>query len=137
MLQLIKKIPIWGWIIVVVVILFVWQSISGWAESRKLYTMVLDNLREDQSQIVEDKDKWIKACEDEIAKLAEDKAKIQKEKLALQKKNAQSELEISRLMGENHDLQNRLSRIVVSTDPDKLLDDLRSRGINIRRIPSH
>lgn len=131
---MIRKIPWWGWVAGVVVVLIIWQSLSGWGMSGKYFNMLLDQIRKDQSQVIKDNKEWIEACETEIAKLAEEKAQIQKEKLILQKKNIESTKEIVRLKGENNELQDLLNRIIISNDPDKLLEDLRSRGINIKRI---
>jgi len=135
LLSLAKKVPLWGWITGIVIILILWQSLSGWAMSRKLYSMVLDNLRQDQSQAIKDKDAWIKSCEKEIGQLANEKAEIEKKKAILEKKDIASTAEITRLVGRNNELQNRLNNIVTSDDPDRLLEDLRSRGINIKRYP--
>ncbi len=95
--------------------------------------MLLDNLRTDQTNIIKDKDTWIKQCEDEIARVEAEKEQIRLSKIALEKKDKQSMAEIALLTGRNRDLQDRLDRIVVSDDPDKLLEDLRGRGINIKR----
>jgi chromosome segregation ATPase len=135
-ISFVKGIPWWLWVVAIIFIILIWQSVSGWGMSKKLYTMALDNLREDQTQIVKDRDEWIKTCEGEIAKLAAEKVQIQKEKFTLQTKNAQSAIEISRLTEENYDLQDRLNHIIISNDPDRLLEDLRGRGINIKRINS-
>jgi len=128
-----KKVPWWGYVAAIVFIIIVWQQMSSWALSKKYYNMLLDNLRTDQSQIIKDKDAWIKQCEDEIVKVEAEKEQIRLSKLALEKKNKQSMAEIALLTGRNRDLQDRLDRIIVSDDPDKLLEDLRSRGINIKR----
>lgn len=123
----------WVWVAIVVFIIIVWQQMSSWALSKKLYNMALDNLRTDQSQTIKDKDAWIKQCEDEIARQEKEKEQIRLEKIALEKKDKQSMAEIAQLMGRNHDLQDRLDRIIISDDPDRLLEDLRSRGINIKK----
>ncbi len=131
--HILSLVPWWGWIATVVFIIIVWQQLSSWALSRKYYNMLLDNLRTDQTNIIKGKDAWIKQCEDEIAKVEAEKEQIRLSKIALEKKDKQSVAEIALLTGRNRDLQNRLDRIIVSDDPDKLLEDLRSRGINIKR----
>ncbi len=133
LLQLAKRIPWWGWIIGIVIILLLWQSLSSWAMSRKLYNMALDNLRQDQSQIIKDKDEWIKSCEEEIGQLVEEKTKIEEKKAVLEKKDIALTAEITRLIGSNNELQNRLNNIITSDDPDRLLEDLQRRGINIKK----
>ena len=131
--QVIKKVPWWGYVATIVFVIIVWQQMSNWALSKKYYNMLLDNLRTDQSQIVKDQKDWIKQCEDEIARVEAEKEQIRLSKIALEKKDKQSMAEIARLIGRNHDLQDRIDRIVTSDDPDKLLEDLRSRGINIKK----
>jgi chromosome segregation ATPase len=133
--QMLKKLPWYGYVAGGIFIIILWQSLSGWAMSRKYFNMILNQIKTDQTQIIKEKEEWIKTCEEEIKKLDEEKARIQKDKLALQKKNADSEKEIARLIGENHDLKDIIDHIVSSDDPDRLIADLQSRGINIRRIP--
>ncbi len=133
--QLAKRVPWWGWVIAIVFIILVWQQMSSWAMSRKLYNMALDNLRQDESQAIKDKDAWIKSCEKEISQLANEKAEIEKKKAILEKKDIASTIEITRLIGNNNELQNRLNNIVTSDDPDRLIEDLQRRGINIKRYP--
>lgn len=118
-------------IIALIVILWI-GSVTG--TSRKLYDMMLDQLRTDQSQIIKDKETWIKDCEKEIEKLAQEKAKIQQEKLAVQRQAQESALEVSRLTGRVNDLQEKLRNIVIPTDVDALIRDLRGRGIDIERF---
>ncbi len=95
--------------------------------------MALDNLRQDQSQIIKDKDEWIKSCEEEIGQLVEEKTKIEEKKAVLEKKDIALTAEITRLIGSNNELQNRLNNIITSDDPDRLLEDLQRRGINIKK----
>jgi len=133
-LSLIKKIPWWGWAALGVAILFSWQSFSGWAASRKLYDMALNQLREDRTQIIEEKEAYIKDCEDEISKLAGEKEALKKEKLIIQRQASESAAEIARLEGNVNALERQLQNITVGDDPDRLIDDLRKRGLStIRR----
>ena len=133
-LSLIKKIPWWGWAALGVAILFSWQSFSGWAASRKLYDMALNQLREDRTQIIEEKEAYIKDCEDEISKLAGEKEALRKEKLIIQRQASESAAEVARLEGNVNALERQLQNITVGDDPDRLIDDLRKRGLStIRR----
>ena len=129
-LSLIKKIPWWGWAALGVAILFSWQSFSGWAASRKLYDMALNQLREDRTQIIEEKEAYIKDCEDEISKLAGEKEALKKEKLIIQRQASESAAEIARLEGNVNALERQLQNITVGDDPDRLIDDLRKRGLS-------
>lgn len=133
-LNLMKKIPWWGWAALGIAILFSWQSISGWAASRKLYDMALNQLREDRTQIIEEKEAYIKDCEDEISRLAGEKEALKKEKLIIQRQASESAAEVARLEGNVYALERQLREITIGDDPDRLIDDLRKRGLStIRR----
>lgn len=129
-----KKVPWWGWLALAVTILFLWQSLSGWAMSRKLYDMVLDNLRSDQTRIIEEREAYIKDCEDEISKIVGEKEVLKKEKLIILRQASESAAEVTRLEGNVNALERQLQNITVGDDPDRLIDDLRKRGLStIRR----
>ena len=125
-----KKVPWWGWLALAVTILFLWQSLSGWAMSRKLYDMVLDNLRNDQTRIIEEREAYIKDCEDEISKIVGEKEVLKKEKLIILRQASESAAEVTRLEGNVNALERQLQNITVGDDPDRLIDDLRKRGLS-------
>jgi len=133
LLSFLKKIPWWGYVAALVFVILVWQQMSGWAMSRKFYGMVLDQLRVDQSNIIQAKDEWIKTCEDEIGKLQAEKERIQIEKVAAQQQAIQSAGEVARLKGENNALHIQLQNVVVPDDPDRIIDDLRKRFPSIHK----
>lgn len=133
-LSILKKFPWWVWIIAIVLVILFWQQVSGWSVSRKLYNMALDNLREDQSSVIEAKDDWIKTCEEEIGRLQEEKERIQKEKTAVQQRANASAAEVARLEGENDALRKKLREVVVPDDPDRIIDGLRKRFPSIQKI---
>lgn len=134
MINLLKKLPWWTWITIAVAIFIIWQSLSGWAQSRKLYNMALDQLREDQTNIIEIKEAYIKDCESEISRLAEEKEVLRRQKEAIQKQANESAMEIARLEGNIRALEIKLRNITISTDIDAIIDDLRKRGLStIRR----
>lgn len=129
-----KSIPIKYWIIIAIAIFFFWQHFSGWAVSRKLYNMSLDQLREDKTAIVK--------------KLEEDKETTDKIIIDLKKKNdanqkqriaAQVESERLRGLVREKDaqilaLKKEREAIIVPTDPDALVDEFRKRGYKPRVI---
>ena len=133
-LSLLKKIPWWGWAALGVAILFSWQSFSGWAASRKLYDIALNQLREDRTQIIEEKEAYIKDCEDEISKLAGEKEALRKEKLIIQRQASESAAEVARLEGNVHALERQLQSITIGDDPNKIVEDLRRLGLKSIRI---
>ncbi len=124
----------WKFILIgigVLVVLFWIGSITG--TNKKLYNMMINQLKTDESKLIADQKKYIAECEKEITKLAKDKEEIRKQKALVEKRDAEKNKEIELLSWRVNDLQNRLNNIVTSSDPDRLLEDLRSRGINIKR----
>jgi len=124
-----KKIPWWGWVIGIAAFFFLINYASSLALNRSLFNMALDNLREDKTRILETKDEWIKTCEQEISRLQREVDRVQKEKAAVQAQAAQTAAEVARLKGRINELQTQLQNIVVSDDPDRIIDDLRRLGI--------
>ncbi len=136
MFALIRKIPWWSWAVVLIVIVLIWQNLTGWAAARQIYKQALDNLRQDQSRVVEALQENQKMYEAEIANLQAEKERLQKEKATVQRQAIESAIEVSRLKGRIGELQTQLQNIIVSDDPDRILDDLRRMGISsIRRKP--
>jgi peptidoglycan hydrolase CwlO-like protein len=132
-LSILKKIPFWGWI-AAIAILFLANYASSRALNQSLFNMALDQLRKDQTQIVQEKDEWIATCEKQILDLQKDIEKVQKEKAIERERAAQSAAEVVRLKGRINALQFQIDNIVVSDNPDIVLDSLRKRGIkSIRR----
>ena len=134
MITFLKKIPWWVWIGAFVTVLLIWQNLSGWAMSRKLYTMALDNLRTDQTRVVETLQENQKMYEAEIANLQAEKERLQKEKATVQKQAVESAVEVTRLKGRIGELQTQLQNIIVSDDPSKIVEDLRELGLKSIRI---
>lgn len=130
----VKRIPIKYWIVIVIAILFLINYASSRALNRSLFNMALDQLRKDQGQVIQQKDEWIKTCEDQILDLQNDIEKVQKEKTIERARAAQSAAEVVRLKGRNDELQFKIDNIIISNDPDIVLDSLRKQGIrSIRR----
>jgi len=124
-----KKVPWWGWGIIILSIFLIINFASSRALNRSLFNLALDQLREDQTQIVQEKDKWIATCEKQILDLQKDVDRIQKEKAIEKTKAVTSAAEIVRLKGRIDELQFKIDNIVVSNDPDIVLDSLRKQGI--------
>ena len=126
---MIKKIPLWGWIAIAIAILFLVNYISSRALNRSLFNMALDQLREDQSQIVQQKTEEAEAFKKQNLDLKEEVKKVQKEKALERARAAESAAEVVRLKGRINALQVQIDNIVVSHDPDAVLDSLRKQGI--------
>jgi seryl-tRNA synthetase len=123
MISILKKIPWWGWVTLAIAIFFLWQSLSGWAASRKLYDMALDNLRVDQSKIVETLGGIITERERELATIYEELDRVKQQQ-------AQARAETEKLKGKIRELQAQRENILVPEDPDRLVDELRRFGIS-------
>jgi peptidoglycan hydrolase CwlO-like protein len=136
MIAFLKRVPWWAWAVVLIVIVLIWQNLTGWAAARQVYTQALDNLRADQTRVVEALQENQKMYEAEIVRLQSEKERLQKEKVAIQKQAIESAVEVSRLKGKIGELQTQLQNIIVSDNPDLILDDLRRMGISsVRRKP--
>lgn len=122
MITFLRKIPWWGWVALLIVILFLWQSLSGWVASRKLYDMALDNLRHDQNKIIETLEEALTEREKELANLYQDLH-------LLKTQQAQARAETEKLKGKIRELQVQRENILVPVDPDRLVDELRRFGI--------
>ena len=127
----------WFWITAFVIILLVWQQMSGWSMSRRLYNMALDQLRKDQTVVVENLNEALKISRVEKEKIKKEIIQIQKEKELWKQKSLQYEKENLRLKGEVDDLEFKLHQIIVSSDPATLIIDinkyLQQRGVGTIR----
>ena len=124
----------WLWVLVAIVILFLWQYLSGWAMSSKLYDMALDNLRQDESQVIKDKDEWIKSCEEEITKLRTENEQIEKEKAILRVENNKLIAERNGYKERIRELQTARETSVVPSDADSIVAEYHKFGFrSVRR----
>jgi len=123
MISFLKKIPSWGWLALAIGILWVWQSLSGWAATSKLYNMALDNLRQDQSRIVRILEETVTERERELANLYEELDRVKQQQV-------QARAETEKLKGRIRELQAQRENIVVPGDPDRLVDELRRMGLS-------
>jgi len=124
----------WFWAGIVILVFILWQQVTAWSVSRKLYDTVLNNLREDQSKVIRIMEENMEGYEQEIGRLSTELELIKKEKRILKAKADKSAAEVIRLKGEIDELQIQLQNISVSDDPDRIIDDLRRMGFgSIRR----
>lgn len=118
--------------IVVLGILILVGSLTG--ANRKLFDMTLDGLRADQSKVVETQAQNEKWYESEIKKLNDEKDQLQKQRDNLHVEKVQLASERDALKGWINELQKKRDTVIVSDDPDRIIDDLRKLGIgSIRR----
>jgi len=128
-LSILKKVPLWGWVAIAIAILFLANYASSRALNRSLFNMALDQLREDQSQIVQQRDEDIANFKKQVLDLQGEVKKIQQEKAIEKAKAVASAAEVTRLKGRINDLQDQIDKILISNDPNVILDDLRRLGI--------
>jgi predicted nuclease with TOPRIM domain len=133
-LKFIKLFPWWFWVLVVIGLIFLWQALSGWAMSKKYFDLAVQGLRTEQAQIIKDKDEWIKTMEAEIKDKQAEIDQIKKEKAALQIDRTNSAAEVVRLKRSNDDLKRQIREIIVSDDPDRIIDDLRKYFPSINKF---
>lgn len=137
-LGFLKKVPWWGWGIIILSIFLIINFASSRTLNQSLFSMALDQLRKDQTEIVQQRDDWIATCEKQILDLQKDVERVQKEKAIEKVRATQSAAEVVRLKGRIDALQDQINNIVVSNDPDIVLDSLRKQGIRSikrRNIP--
>jgi len=110
-----------------ILILLSWVgSITG--TNRKLYNMMLNQFRTDQSRIIRVMEENMKTYETEIVRLNKEVESVQREKTIERAKAEQSAAEVTRLKGKINELQIQIQNIIISDDPDLILDDIRKLG---------
>jgi len=116
------KLPWWFYLAAAVTIFILWQSVSGWAASRKLYDMALDNLRHDQSRVVEVLEANAKMYESELMRVTRELEQLKQQQAAVRAEN-------QRLIGRIHELEEGRDNIVVPVDLGQLVDGFRKLGL--------
>jgi len=135
--KILSSVPLWGWIAIAIAILFLVNYVSARVLNRSLFNLALDQLRKDQSQIVQQKTEEAEAFKKQVLDLQNEVKKIQQEKAIEKAKAIASAAEVTRLKGRINDLQDQIDKILISNDPDVILDDLRRLGIrSIKRRDS-
>lgn len=129
-----KKIPWWGWGIIILSFFLIINFASSRVLNRSLFNMALDQLREDKTAIVEN----LKKDQKEKAKAISD---LQNKVKDIQRMRASAEAEskrLARLVNEKDTEIDRLKderdRIVIPTDPNSLADEFRKRGYKPRVV---
>lgn len=122
MIAWIKKWPWWAWIGLVIALLFLWQSLSGWSYSNKLWKMVKNQIVTDQTNIIETLEKDNLANQKEKADLYRQLNDLKQQKVALKQ-------EKETLVAENERLNHALENIIIPSDPNTLVDLLHKLGL--------
>jgi regulator of replication initiation timing len=127
-LGFLKKIPLWGWIVGIVAILFIVNMASGSVYSKKLWNMLADQIREDQSRVVSNLEDTLAQREKEIGKIYTEIDKIKKEKVSLQAETSKLKGLLNEKDAEILKLKKERESIVVPGDIDSLVDTLHKMG---------
>jgi len=121
-MSFIKKIPWFVWVGLIIAILFLWQNLSGYAYSNKLWNMVKDQIVADEKRIIEDLEK------DNLANQKEKEGLYQALRESENKRHL-VEQENARLKARDQELTDAIQNITVPTDPDALVDLLHKLGL--------
>ena len=136
MLSILRKVPWWGWVGLALAIFFFANWVSGSVYSGKLWNMVADQIRVDQSRIIEVKEENEKIYEAEILRLQKEVDVIKTQKLAAQVETERLKGLVREKDGEILALKKEREAIVVSTDPRELVGELHRMGFGSARIRS-
>ena len=117
-------------------ILFFANWVSGSIYSGKVWNMVADQIRVDQSRIIEVKEENEKMYEAEILRLQEDLDKLKAQKLAAQAETERLKGLVREKDGEILALKKEREAIVVAADPRDLVGELHRMGFGSARIRS-
>src|SRR4030042_924891 len=125
----------WKWVLAAMVLcLFSWQYLSGWAQAKKYYNIALDQLRDDKTEVVRTLEETVTAREKELAEIEQKLAENAKQQAAIRVENQQ----LRGLLREKNDeilaLKKERELIVVPTNPDALVDEFRKRGYKPRVV---
>jgi len=137
MLSILRKVPWWGWVGLAVGILFFANWVNGSVYSGKLWNMVAEQIRTDQTRIIEVKEENEKMYEEEILRLQIDLDAIKAQKLAAQAETERLKGLVREKDGEILALKKEREAIVVPVDPRELVGELHRMGYRSGRIRSH
>lgn len=128
------RVPWWGWVAIALTVLLLWSWASGGVGS--LYRQVLDQLREDQSQVVTTLEQNLKTYEAEIGKLNDELAKVKSLQSVARAETERLKGVVREKDGEILALKKERETIVVSRDPNSLVNELHRMGYSTARYRS-
>jgi FtsZ-binding cell division protein ZapB len=129
---LMRGLPWWAWAIIALAILYLFNVASGSIYSRKLWTMVHDQIAAEDRAIREELEKEVNILDEREKELIQENARIKKQLAA-----AQQEKRV--LLGRLHEIETQLdavaSTLPPSTDLDALAERFKRRGYNPVVLP--
>ena len=131
--EIAKGLPWWAWAAGAVVILIVINQVSGSIYSRKLWNVVADQIRDDQSRVVRTLEENQRMYEAEITRLLSEAEGIRKEQESARAETERLKGVIREKDGEILALRAERDSIVVPSDPGAVVDELRRLGYGTAR----
>lgn len=132
--EIAKKVPWWGWVVAVIVVILLWQTMTGWAMARKYYGMMLDQLRDDQSRVIEVLEENMKDYEQQILDLQKQIEANKKSQASVRAENERLKIIIGEKNAQILALEREREAITVPRDPDKLVGELHRMGYRTARV---
>jgi peptidoglycan hydrolase CwlO-like protein len=116
----------WKWILIGIVLVGIYFFYESWISGR--IQKAVSDLRQDQSKVIADKEAYVRSCEKEISDLY-GQIQINREII----RNLQSQR--NSLQGQIDAVESRRQNIIVSSNPDDLVLELRKLGFSsVERI---
>lgn len=137
LLSFMKKMPLWLWVIVALAILLLVNQISASIGNRSMFNLVLDQIRTDQTQVVQTLEQNMKGYEAEIQRLTGEIDIVRKGQSIVRAENERLRGVVSEREAEIVALRRERENIIVSTDPDALVNDLHGLGFGTARKRTH
>ncbi len=126
--EFVGRVPWWGWMAGVVLVLFVVNLASGAIYSKKLWNMVRSEIVADEKRIIEEREKFIGQLLLEKQGYLNQIEGLKKEKGYVQKERDGYAADLRRI-------RNQRETIIVPTDPSLIMDEFHKRGYkSLRRI---
>jgi peptidoglycan hydrolase CwlO-like protein len=131
MINLLKKLPLWVYVLVFVAILFFWQYASGWSYSNKLWNIMKAEIIADQQEIISELEKQNLINEKEKGVLYGQINDLKKQREALQQQK-------NTLLAKIEELNHAIENITVPASPDDLITLFHKYGFRsaVRRKPA-
>jgi len=133
MIAFLKKMPLWLWVIVALAILLLINQVSAWTTNRSLFNLALDQIRTDQTQVIEVLEHNMQAYEAEIKRLIDEVNTVRQRQSVVRAENERLKGLINQQEAEIIALRRERENIIVSTDPDALVNDLHGLGFRSAR----
>ena len=132
LLSLAKKLPWWGWTLIALAILYLFNVASGSIYTRKMWNMIHDQIAAEDRVIQEELEKEVNRLDQREKELIQENTRIKKQLAA-----AQQEKQV--LLGRLHEVETQLSAVPSnlppSTDLDGLADHFKRRGYSPVVLP--